>query len=220
VIPYQNSYKSQGTDIFAQCMFDPIDDGNDEDDFFDPGDPLRRLGPSSTCFPAFVFAWAGDTFSDFSEANLGEAEGGTTPGSPALRGFDSDGGGPIVPQGSWVEARVDLSQFRGQRIRVRYLVSAIKVGTFVTIEDLFSWNPIGADDGWWIDDVSISNTLTTAATLAADTANKVHTNECGDLCGVVTANLVVTPTSIGAPGQPIELDASTSTATYCVDGAL
>src|SRR6185295_7809394 len=59
--PYQNIYDQQGTDFFSNCMFDPTDDGNNEDSYFDPTDPARRLGPSSTCYPEFAFAYSGDT---------------------------------------------------------------------------------------------------------------------------------------------------------------
>ena len=43
-------------------MFDPADDGSDEDDYFDPTDPNRRLGPSSTCAPEFAFTRHGGIF--------------------------------------------------------------------------------------------------------------------------------------------------------------
>ena len=69
--PYTNLYDKQAADTFTNCMFDPIDDGNDEDSFFDPTDPLRRLGPTSTCFPEFSFAWQGETANPFDAENLG-----------------------------------------------------------------------------------------------------------------------------------------------------
>ena len=47
IYPYENAYEHQGTDNFTNCTFDPIDDGNNEDSYFDPSDPNRRYGPSS-----------------------------------------------------------------------------------------------------------------------------------------------------------------------------
>jgi hypothetical protein len=95
-----NQYDSQKEDNYNVCTFDPIDDGNDEDDFFDPSDPFRRYGPSSTCFPEFVYTYMGDTDGAFdSVAGLGNATQG--PGLP----------GSVGP-GTWVESVVDFSQFR------------------------------------------------------------------------------------------------------------
>ena len=34
--PFQNSYDTQSHDNYFNCLFDPIDDGSTEDDFFDP----------------------------------------------------------------------------------------------------------------------------------------------------------------------------------------
>ena len=65
--PYLNVYDQQAVDNYFNCTFDPIDDGNTEDDFFDPTDPERRLGPSSTCKPEFIFAYMGETFNPYSE---------------------------------------------------------------------------------------------------------------------------------------------------------
>jgi len=162
VYPYTNLYDKQGTDNFANCHFDPIDDGNDEDSFFDPTDPLRHLGPSSTCFPEFSFTWQGDTDDPFDPENLGNDpnNGGRPVEGPGLEG--------ATGVGTWVEPIFDLDRFRGRRIRLRFLETGLKVGSFVDYETLFVHNPHPGDDGWWIDDVTITDTLATAATLAVD----------------------------------------------------
>ena len=49
--PVVDLYDSQVVDNYTNCIFDPTDDGNTEDDYFDPTDPNRRLGPSSGCNP-------------------------------------------------------------------------------------------------------------------------------------------------------------------------
>ena len=63
IYPFENVYDVQGTDQFSNCLFDPTDDGNDEDSFFSD-DPTETTGPSSTCFPEFVFGFQGSTDRD------------------------------------------------------------------------------------------------------------------------------------------------------------
>ena len=59
--PYVNIYDTLPASNFFNCSFDPIDDGNTEDDYFDPADPFRSRGPSSTCAPEFNFVHQGET---------------------------------------------------------------------------------------------------------------------------------------------------------------
>ena len=155
--PAQNAYDEQGADNFFNCMFDPVDDGNNEDDFFDPTDPSREFGPSSTCFPEFSWAFMGSVEGPFAPSNTGHA---TTPPQP------SDA--PTLGAGTWVETTVDLSPFRGRRARIRFIVTSIK-GFAETHQD--TGNPLigTSDDGWWIDDVTISETLANPAQLQNDT---------------------------------------------------
>ena len=112
--PYLNVYDQTAVDNYFNCTFDPIDDGNTEDDFFDPTDPDRRLGPSSTCNPEPIFAHMGDTDTPYDPLELGNAEG------PGLEGTT----GP----GTWVESKFNLDRFKGRRLRLRFLVSALKAG--------------------------------------------------------------------------------------------
>jgi hypothetical protein len=157
--PYQNVYDQIGTDNFFNCMFDPDDDGHDEDSFFDPADPERVYGPSSTCFPEYAFADIGHATEPFDPGNVGRADG------PAL-----DGGWGI---GTWIESKFDLGRFRGRKIRLRFLTTALQAVPHQTWEDYFQStiipdNPITGDDGWWIDDVTVVGTLTSAAAVAVD----------------------------------------------------
>ena len=68
--PFQNTYDTTAYDFYFNCMFDPVDDGTTEDDFFDPEDPERRLGPSSTCFPEFAYTCVGNTDDPFQPQNI------------------------------------------------------------------------------------------------------------------------------------------------------
>jgi hypothetical protein len=240
--PFQNAYDQTAYPNFYNCSFDPVDDGTTEDDFFDPTDPRRRFGPSSTCYPTPSYACMGDTDEPFQVENVCDA---TTLPTPADQGS--------LGTGTWVQSKVDLSGLRGRRIHLRFLVSSMK-GTGETWEDQFDLNPSAEDDGWWIDDVTIDETLSDPALLLVDNDIVRHcagdptvgcltdqdcidagttgpctgeAPQCPETCTSVTVQVVTDPENTGgaldellaAPGQPIELDASSSFGT-CLDGAL
>jgi hypothetical protein len=225
--PFQNGYDLQAEDNYFACTFDPIDDGNDEDDFFDPTDPNRRNGPSSTCYTTTIYACQGDTdavaFNTQSVCNATTAPAASD--DPALTG---DG------FGTWVQSKVDLNPLRGRRIRLRYLVSAFKADE-EDWELQFKFNPDPRDDGWWIDDVLVSQSLVNPATFVVDSKNNTTLAACGNTCNTVTARVQVnggTPdgainpgtVSLSAPGQVVELNAAAlvnpSTADRCLSGSL
>jgi hypothetical protein len=209
ISPFENLYDSQTTDNYTNCLFDPTDDGNDEDDYFDPSDPERRLGPSSTCRPEFAFSRLGAIFfsATFDPADIAHASDG-----PGLHGSR----GP----GTWVESKFSLDRYRGRRVRIRFLATTIEVGSGTTLQGVFGWNPTPADDGWYIDDIRVSNTLTSPATVTVDTANRTGLPGCGPICTGVTAALSASPPATAAPGQVTELDASASFTDRCADGLL
>jgi hypothetical protein len=210
--PYFNPYDSDVEFFITNCTFDPVDDGNTEDDFFDPADPDRRYGPSSTCYPQRGFAWTGDTFDPF-DGDLGRAMDG--PGLPGSLGV-----------GTWVESRVNLQRFRGRRIRLRWLSTHIKVGGIPTNEALFAINPSPEDDGWWIDDVRIDQTLDAPVTLVVDLDPPPGSPVCAGLdctaVGLVADLAVVEPAGFAGsspvPGRALTLSAEASTAAACVGG--
>jgi len=146
---YQNAYDQQREDNYVNCFFDPVDDGNTEDDFYDPEDPMRRLGPSSLCYYEYVFACMGDTDEPYDAGNVCNGEEGS-----GLQG--------ALGLGTWVESRFDLSQYADKYILIRFISSGIKVGTYETYNDLFHWNPTPADDGWFVDDITVTNVVTDA----------------------------------------------------------
>jgi len=210
--PNINSYDKQGAVWPWWCMFDPVDDGNTEDDFFEPDDPERILGPSSTCYPEFVFANIGETFGPYAEDNLGRAEG------PGLRG--------TLGLGTWIESRFNLERFRGRRVRIRFLDADVVAWGNETWEQVWwadagaHFNPRPGDDGWWIDDIQITNTLVTPATITNDDKDNSHLPACGNTCNVVSASLVADPPMLPAPGQVVELSARDAVADRCLDGLL
>ena len=203
ISPYENVYDSQTIEGFSICLFDPTDDGTTEDDYFDPTDPGRRLGPSSTCFPEFGFSRQGAIAFDavFDENAIGHASDG-----PGLQGSR----GP----GTWVETKFSLARWRGRRLRVRFLVTSPQIWDWLTTQDSNGWNPSPGDDGWYIDDVRITNTLISAATVSVDTADRSGLPSCGPVCAKVTPSLVAAPTTTNC-GEAFDLDASGSTADQC-----
>jgi hypothetical protein len=206
--PYLNTYDQRGVDNYFNCTFDPVDDGNTEDDFFDPTDPNRRFGPSSTCKPELDFIYQGDTFFPYSEDRWGAAADG-----PGLQGS--------LGVGTWIEAKFNLERFRGRRLRLRFLNTSLKAGNWETWEEIFTFNPAPGDDGWWIDDVQVTGALTEPATMSNDDKPNTALPGCGNTCNVITATLDASPSSpLPAPGQVVELSAIDSVADRCLDGLL
>jgi hypothetical protein len=207
--PYENVYEQQGTDDFTNCSFDPTDDGHDEDDYFDPADPLRRLGPTSTCFPEFVFSRSGDTDyrNTFNPANVGLADAGA-------------GRQGSVNIGTWVRPRFSLLPYAARRIRLRFLATSIELGQSETWDSFFGRDDQVQDDGWYVDDIHIFGALGgTPFTLNIDTRNNTALATCGT-CTNITAALVATPPTTAGPGQLTTLEAKTSTVDVCLNGVL
>ena len=172
--PLQNSYKMQAETNYFNCMFDPTDDGNTEDDFFDPTDPARSQGPSSTCFPEFSWSFMGSTTGAFGVGNIGNAD--TPPDSTDE---------PDWGLGTWIQSKIDLSEFRGRRAQLRYIVTSLKA-TAETHVGQFGPDRDERDDGWWIDDIIIDEILTNPATFDNDEFTmgqcSVNNNSCFNQC--------------------------------------
>jgi hypothetical protein len=208
LLAFENPMDAQGVDNFTNCTFDPIDDGNNEDSYFDPGDPFRRTGPSSTCFPEFAFVYQGDT--DYRNAPgdlglVGRAEG------PGLRGS--------IDRGTWVQPKFNLSQFIGRRIRLRFLETTIELEGSVTYQPFGFPADETSDDGWYIDGILVTDCLTSPAVFIPDTNNNNGLPQCAN-CSSITPSLTADDTQLDAPGQIVTLDASASVADVCNSGTL
>jgi len=174
LVPSLNTYDTQAMSAFFNCSFDPIDDGNTEENFFNPSSPVRRHGPSSTCFPEFNFADQGDTENEFAEDNLGDASDG-----PGLQGSTG--------AGTWIEPRISLGQFRGRRVRLRFLVTGLKINRLDPVDwetYYYGLNPDARDDGWFIDDVAVTDTLAQPATVTVDAKDSTAIKGDWDFDGV------------------------------------
>jgi hypothetical protein len=226
IYPYYNVYDEQGENDFSNCTFDPVDDGNNEDSFFDPTDPGRTLGPSSTCYPEFVFARQGqaDYRKTYDVNDIGNASDG-----PGLQGCSGPGCLPantpttISNPGTWVRPKFSLVQFAGRAIRIRFLFTTVEVGTFQTWEDTRPRPPIfegfaPRELGWYIDDVHIDQALAAPLTINVDTAT-ITPIPCG-ACSAITPALVATPSSSNGSGQIVTLDAKGSSVDRCLNGTV
>jgi len=100
------------------------------------------------------------------------------------------------------------------------LTSGIKVGSNTSWESAFMNNPSPGDDGWFIDDVTVTDALTVPGEIVPDMKDNSGLPTCGVTCNQVTAALELSPTVTDLPGRIVELDASSSTFDRCVDGAL
>ncbi len=233
---FQNNYANQGTGAFINCKFDPVDDFYDtftdipnadpllvynadgvstEDDYFDPNDPERRLGPSSTCFPEFVFAYMGDDWTSNNPLNSGRA---------FVKGETGDLG-----NGVWVKSVFSLDAFAGQTIRVRLLFSALELnGPSGNRWAEFFGNQLGnATRGWIVDDFVVSGLIDAPAELAPDLKTPA-TSSCPvdpdpstvaneAACNIAVADMgpdIISP----APGFLVTLDGSASSLDSCVNG--
>jgi hypothetical protein len=205
--PYENVYEQQGTDDFTNCTFDPTDDGNNEDSYFSPTDPARRLGPSSTCFPEFVFSRSGDADyrNTFSPTSVGMADEGA-----GLQGS--------INVGTWVRPRFSLLPYVARRIKLRFLGTSIDLGTGQTWDSaFFNRDDVVTDDGWYVDAIRVDAALGIALTVSTDTKNITPLGTCG-ACSSITAAMVATPGTTSGPGQLVTLEAKTSTIDVCLNG--
>ena len=201
ILGYDNGYDAKTDGPYSNCFFDPTDDGNDEDDFFQPGNPWPSYGPSSTCLDRPVFSREGSTDYRFTAnpANVGQAYG------PGLAGS--------IDIGTWVQSRFSLQEFAGRRIKIRFLASSVEAGVVQTIS-----LPPGGNDGWYIDDVRVNSALGLPLTVTADT--KAITPLPCPTCASVQAALSVTPDSLPGPGYQVMLSAYGSNVDSCPSGTL
>jgi hypothetical protein len=190
------------------------DNVGSEDDYFDPNDPLRLFGSSSSCFPAFCYSSLGD----YTSTNIVDAGKAFTTGELGSLGT-----------GVWVNSLFNLDTAGGKRIRIRFTFSDIEIGLGASWADVFG-NALGnATRGWRMDDIAVAG-LTDAPLVLIPDPRTPGADDCpidpspgipGNqaACNVVVADAgadVLTPVS----GATVTLDASASTYDQCVDGFL
>jgi hypothetical protein len=208
LVPFENVYdqKVLAWSAFTSyyCVFTPTDTGT--------APPNPRGVHETLCFPQG--AWA----------NCGSIDGTTTANVHRCAGpgvLDASG------KGTWVRTKFDLSTYIGQRIRVRWIAETWDFGrepVIISYQGL-AWGDELADDGWWIDDVTVNGAITTQMTPLPDTstrANSCPAQACNPAVGDAgtAATLDITDlagrpvdavTFVPVAGQTLRLSASGST---------
>ncbi len=170
LVPFQNGYDhvayvwSTFGSAITYCLLTPTDAGPD---------PAARSGfRELLCHPAGVWSHCG---------------------SPYLFSFLYDCAGPAAAgslgNGLWVETKFGLDTYAGQRIRLRWIGQSWEFDCCASsYQELGgSWNDVVGDDGWWIDDITLTGAVTAQASFGPDTSAPLDTTcppgTCNDLDG-------------------------------------
>lgn len=128
---------------------------------------------------------------------------GSPRGNVIAGGPDCAGTSAPDPSGDgvWVNTRFDLSGFRGQRVRIRWIGSSwafdFSTPHYGALNS--TWNQMPTDDGWWIDDVKVTGVLTAQTTPVADTRPAVA-GLCPDFCTDIDEDDFGSPASAQCAG--------------------
>ncbi len=179
------------------CQYDPADDGSVETEFFENS---SILGPSSTCFPQMVDSCLGRTRepnnnlvvlygTQVTLASICFPETGAV-NLPAAGIYETGQG---IGGGLWAFRKYDLQKFRGRKILLRFHVSPMGIPGFDTCTR-DKQNCTNRDDGWFIDDIVITNTSNSDFDVVVDNSPDPTPQVCdGVICTAVDARLSVLP---------------------------
>ena len=174
---------------FINCMYDPSDDGNTEDDFFPNS---MRTGPSSTCFPYSSDSCVGRTRQD---DPWGQVSVTLWSGCFPETGEESEGsaGNNAVAQTRWIQKKYDLTPWKGQKVLIRFHVSPGGLPGIENCASIIGPFCSNRDDGWWIDNIQITG-ASSGGTLSVDNDGESPSAECpSSNCGSVNAALAAVP---------------------------
>ncbi len=153
LVPKQNTYDHIGY-IWSSfgpsptfCLLTPTDTGTA---------PFAPRGVHETlCFPLGIWSSCGNPRDQ--TTSFGCTDG--VPGSVA------------PPAGNlWAQTKFSLAEFLGSRVRIRWIAQSWEFDCCdEAYQTIGSWQNIPHDDGWWIDDITISGALQTQSPLPADT---------------------------------------------------
>jgi hypothetical protein len=184
---YFNPEQAFRRNNFINCSYDPSDDGNNENQFFQN---QLDVGPSSTCFPQSVNNCLGRTAVDrdtpfgtvFADVGTGCYPETNVLDDPNLSFLGSRGGG------RWIQKKYNLEEWRGRRVLVRFHISPFG---WPGIERWSQFSGIAnEDDGWFIDDVRVTGTVA-SLTLAVDNVDKGGAACPATNCNTITAKAAV-----------------------------
>ena len=213
LVPYTNVYDHTPNAWSAfgsyYCAFTPTDTGNER--------PNPHGIQETLCYQLGAWSHCGSTI-------------GTVPTSTV----NCPGPGDVDPSGVgvWVQTKFNLAGYLGQRIRLRWIASTWNFGAGPDsyYELGAGWSDTPHDDGWWLDDIRVTGTVTQQVTPLPDLTPRAGTcpgDPCNQAIGDAGTNvvLVVTDTSgnitaVPFAGQSIRISAIQSTLPGgCVGGA-
>ncbi len=195
------------------CNITPTDTGS--------GPPAPRGTKETMCRPFGVYSHCG--------TNIGTDTTFQCPG-PGFQGQTAPAGGAL-----WVNSRFSLANFLGQRVQIRWIAQGWEFDFDNPSQDYHSyggsWAGLNTDDGWWVDDISITGAITSQASPDAD-VKAPPAGTCpaaGDECDQTqgTGGYVISLTANDANGngifengERVGLDASgTANPGGCANGA-
>jgi hypothetical protein len=209
LVPYQNVYDHKVTawSTFGSyyCEFTPGGTGT--------GPPASRGVHETLCYP--LGAWS---------------HCGSTVGTVSTTTVNCPGPGVVDPSGTgvWVQTRFHLDDYRGQRIRIRWVAETWDLGagwdTYLSA-GYAVWGSTTQDDGWWIDDIAITGALTQQFTPSPDTTPRTGScpvDPCNQSVGDAGTNAVLEVTDpsgravdgatyVPVTGETLRLSAAAST---------
>ena len=158
LVPFQNTYdhKNQAWSVFGSyyCQFTPTDTGT--------AAPNPKGVHETLCYPLGAWSHCGSTIGTVATATL-----------------QCTGPGEVDPSGIgvWVETKFNLAGYLGQRVRIRWIAETwnFGAGTETYFEVGGTWAATQQDDGWWLDDIRITGTVTGQVTPEADTTPRTGT---------------------------------------------
>lgn len=152
LVPFENVYDHVpqiwsrfGTGL-TYCVLTPTDTGG--------GAPSPRGVRETMCWPMGVWSACGWHLDQTT------TRGCAGPGQPGNTG-----------SGNWVQTRFDLSEFLGQRVRIRWIAQSWEFNNVASsYQELGgTWEDLDSDDGWWIDDITVSGAIEEQITPVPDT---------------------------------------------------
>ncbi len=174
------------------------------------------------CFPDGIWSHSGNVLGS-NTLSIGNAQG------PGALGSAGDG--------VWVQSKLNLALFIGQRVKIRWIANIWEfgVGWNSYMEPPAGTNPfdIGtADDGWWVDGIQLTGAITTPASPVLEPTTIPLTIQCPASAAAncdqslgsngFTVNFTLDDTDgdgVISPGEEITLDASqTLNPGGCADG--
>ena len=150
LVPYENVYDhipyiwSLFGTAPTYCNFNPIDGG--------PDATAPRGYKELMCHPTGVWSHCGNAHGG---GHVFDCEGPGLPGT--------------VGPGLWVQSRVSLDAFRGERIRIRWIAQSWEFDccAYSYHESGSTWDSVN-DDGWWLDRIAINGALESPAEATVD----------------------------------------------------